>query len=100
MSLFQLVHVSHRAKLSWITASHQLLLGGNTLPSERGGIGKRDGGRADILQLLLILTTGEATFQVKQNKNCDKYKSERNVYGSSGSSDRSDTINFQIDLVG
>ena len=69
VSLFQLVHISHRAELSWITDSHQLLLVGNTLPAEcGGGRGGREGGWADILQLLLILTPGKAKHQVKKKK--------------------------------
>ena len=55
--------VTHGTKLSWITASRQLLLGENTLHTERGR-----GGRGDILQLLLILTTGEATYQVRKKR--------------------------------
>ena len=104
MSLFQLVHISHRAELSWITASHQLLLGGNTLPTECGGGRGREGGGwggADILQLLLILTPGKAKHQVKKKtKIVTNIKVKGMTVAVVAVVTEVTLINFQIDLVG
>ena len=102
MSLFQLVHVSHRAKLSWITASHQLLLGGNTLPTECGegeGEGGRGGG-AEILQPLFILNPGKATYQVKKTKIVTNTKVKGMTVAVVAVVTEVTLIIFQIDLVG
>ena len=58
------------------------------------------GGGADFLQLLLILTPGKATYQVKEEKIMTNLKVKGMTVAVVAVVTEVTLINFQIDLVG
>ena len=59
-----------------------------------------EGGGGDILQLLLILTTGEATYQVRKTKIVTNIKVKGMTLAVVAVVTEVKLINFQIDWVG